>query len=337
MPRVLEHSGAAPSARTEPEQLRLFEGGIDLAELRRERAELAARSRARSTVVAYASGWRDFVAWCVAAGRSSLPASPDTVSLYVVDLARRGRLPATIAQRLAAIAAAHLEVGQASPTVHADVREVVAGVRRKLGTAPRHAKAPLAIEDLRAMVRMMPAGARGARDRCILLLGFASALRRSELSALDLADVRLERGGLVVMLRRSKTDQTGAGRELGIPRGVRRSTCPVRAYEAWLVERGHGPGPLFVQCDLNTGALSRRRLSGRGVAEVLKSAARRVGLDAARYGGHSLRAGCATAADGAGASAGVIMTRTLHKSPEMVQRYVRHGSLFDVDPLAGVL
>jgi len=337
MPRVNEHFGAAPSARTEPEQLRLFEGGIDLAELRRERAELAARKRARSTVIAYASGWRDFVAWCLSAGRSSLPASADSVSLYVVDLARRGRLPATIAQRLAAIASAHLAAGQASPTVHPDVREVVAGVRRKLGTAPRHAKAALTVEELRAMVKALPAGARGARDRCILLLGFASALRRSELSALDLADLRVERGGLVICLRRSKTDQSGAGRELGIPRGLRRFTCPVRAYEAWLVERGHAPGPVFVQCDLNTGALSRRRLSGRGVAEALKSAARRAGLDASRYGGHSLRAGCVTAADGGGASTGSIMARTGHKSVEMVQRYVRHSSLFDVDALAGVL
>lgn len=186
------------------------------------------------------------------------------------------------------------------------------------------------------MVGALPDGPRGARDRAVLLFGFASGLRRSELAVLDLVDVSSEAAGLVVQVWRSKTDQEGAGRVVGVHRGVRRATCPVRAVEAWLVERGPWPGPLFCRVSAG-GTVQRGRLSGASVAAVVKRAAERIGLDPARYGGHSLRAGCATAAAAGGASDTAIMGRTGHKSVAMVERYIRHGSLFAVDPLRGCL
>jgi len=154
-----------------------------------------------------------------------------------------GRAHATIARRTAAIAAQHAAGGHRNP-VDADVREVLAGLARRLGTAP-HRKAALEPEDLARLVLACPMGAEGARDRALLLVGFASSLRRSELAALQLADVDEVRQGLVIRLTRSKTDQLGEGREIGVHRGAREVTCPARALAAWLAKRGRWAGPLF--------------------------------------------------------------------------------------------
>jgi integrase len=187
------------------------------------------------------------------------------------------------------------------------------------------------------MVEACPPGAMGRRDRALLLLGFASSLRRSELAALQLADVDEVAQGLVIRLGRSKTDQAGVGREIGVHRGARGVSCPARALRLWLCDRGDWPGPLFCFVDRKTGAIARRPMSGESIALAVKAACARVGLDVAKYSGHSLRAGCATACSANHADALAIMQRTGHKSVEMVGRYVRHGSLFAVDPLAGVL
>jgi integrase len=344
MPQVLLETpsfGAAAClapARAEAEQLRLFDFGLDLEVLRMARASMAERRRSPNTRKAYACDWRDFCRWCDAAGRSPLPASFDTLSLYLVSLARAGRLPSTIGRRVVGISAEHLAAGFASPA-SADLREVLAGIGRELGTAPRRAKVALSVEDLKRMLATCDDGPRGARDRALLLLGFASSLRRSELASLDLVDVGFHREGLVLRIGRSKTDQAGAGRLVGVQRGRRASTCPARALSAWIVERGDWAGPLFVPLSLVGDAILHygKRLSGAAVCGVVQSAAKRAGLDPALYGGHSLRAGCATAAAASGASDVAIMSRTGHRSAAMMGRYVRPGRLFAMDPLAGVL
>jgi integrase len=340
MPQVAERA-AGPVALIAPagagaEQLRLFDSGVDVAALRIERAAITERRLSVNTRRAYRADWADFLRWCDSAGRAPLPASTDTVCLYLVGQARAEKLVATIERRCSSIAFEHLRVGARSP-INEDVREVLYGLRRKLGVAPVNAKVALSVDDLRAVLRATPEDVWGVRDRAVLLLGFASGLRRSELSALDLASVRFEPAGLVVTVARSKTDQEGLGREVGVHRGRHRLTDPVGAVTAWIRERGNWPGPLFPIIDVNTGAISRRRVSGHGLAEVVQSAVKRAGLDPARYGGHSLRAGCATAAAANGASDLAIMRRTGHSSVAMVGRYVRHASVFAVDPLAGVL
>jgi len=329
---------SAPLAQgAAPEQLWLFSGlgQVDLAALRIERAALAERGWSENTRRGYASDWKNFAAWCESAGRPALPCTSDTLQLYVVALARLGRLPATINHRAAAIAARHVAAGFRTP-LDVDVREVLNGITRRMGAAPRRAKAALSVDELRLMLGVLPDGPRGARDRAVLLIGFASGLRRSELSALELADVALEPGGLAVRLRRSKTDQTGVGRVIGVHRGLRPATCPVRAYEAWMVERGAWPGPFFCRVSLS-GQVLRRRMLASVICEAIQDAARAAGLDATRFGGHSLRAGCATAAAAGGAPDLAILERTGHKSLGMLRRYVRHASVFAVDPLRGVL
>jgi len=295
---------------------------------------LSVQARSANTRKAYAFDWADFAGWCKRAGRESLPATSDTVQLYSVGLAKAGRAVATIERRAAAIAAEHAAAGYRSP-IDVDVREVLQGLRRHLGAAPK-CKTALTPDDLVRLVESLPEGAMGTRDRALLLVGFASSLRRSELAALSLADVDEVRDGLVIRLGRCKTDQTGVGRELGVHRGAHGVSCPARALAAWLAVRGRWPGPLFCFVD-HRGGVVQRAMSGESIAVRIKSACKRAGLDPARYSGHSLRAGCATAASANGASELAIMGRTGHKSVAMVGRYVRHANLFAVDPLAGVL
>jgi len=342
MPRVEGAAlalAAVPTAH-EPEQLSLFGGGIDLMALRRERASIAESRLSPATREAYRWDWADFTRWCDCAGRVLLPASSDTVQLYAVYLAGLQRSPNTIERRCAAIAQRHLAAGFKSP-VDEDVREVLAGIRRRLGACARHAKAALSVPELRKLLAAagQGRGAAPARDRAVLLLGFASGCRRLELANLDLADVELLEAGVILHLRRSKTDQEGRGREVAVHRGECAATCPVEALEAWLRLRGPAAGPLFCRLHSRSGAVvpPGLRMSGEAVARIVQECAGRAGLDRCRYGGHSLRAGLATAAAESGASELAIMRRTGHRSVDMVQRYVRHGTLFAVNPLAGLL
>jgi len=86
--------------------------------------------------------------------------------------------------------------------------------------------------------------AKGARDAAIILLGFASAMRRSELAGLTLADVEVKPGGMLLNVRRSKTDQNGDGQVVAVAHG----NHAVAALHARLEFRGMQPGPLFTRC-----------------------------------------------------------------------------------------
>jgi integrase len=206
------------------------------------------------------------------------------------------------------------------------VRNTLKGIKRTLGTATVQ-KAPALTADIRAMVDVTDAGLIGLRDRALILLGFAGAFRRSELVALDVSDLTFNRDGLTVTLRRSKTDQEGQGRKIGIPYGSNPDTCPVRTLRAWLEETAVTGGPVFVSLNRH-GQVQPDRLSPVDIARVVKKLARRAGLDPAKYAGHSLRAGHATSAAASGASERSIMNQTGHKSVQMLRRYIREGSLF---------
>ena len=177
------------------------------------------------------------------------------------------------------------------------------------------------------MVEAADAGLIGARDRALVLLRFAGAFRRSELVGLDVEDAVFGKDGLVVTLRRSKTDQEGAGRKVGIPYGSNPETCPVRVVQAWVEQAAVTTGPLFRAVNRH-GRVQPGRLTGRAVARVVQKLATAAGLEASKYAGHSLRAGHATAAAIAGASERSIMAQTGHRSVQMVRRYIRDGNLF---------
>jgi site-specific recombinase XerD len=287
--------------------------------------EFIRASKADNTLRGYKSDWREFSAWSEAHGIRSLPASPESVASYIAECA--GHLkPGSIQRRLNAIAEAHKAVGLESPTHAPIVVNTMKGIRRTKGTAPTQ-KAPTLIDNIRAMVDATDAGIIGARDRALILLGFAGAFRRSELVGLNLEDCVFGKDGLTVTLRRSKIDQDGAGRKIGIPYGSNPETCPVRILQAWIELAGINAGPLFRSVS-RFARLQPGRLSGTDVARVVKKLADRVGLDAAKYAGHSLRAGHATSAAIAGASERSMMRQTGHRSAQMVRRYIRDGSLF---------
>jgi integrase len=297
-------------------------------------AEYASRSKSAATIKAYASGWRDFLQFCQQREVSPLPASDETVAAYLAALADRGAKAATIARRLVVISQAHKAADLTSPTTSSLVSRTHAGIRRSLGTA-QNGKAPAVVDDLKRMLEKVPSTRVGLRDRALLLVGFAGAFRRSELVSLDLADLEFSRAGLVITLRKSKTDQEGRSRRIGIPYGSAEATCPVRSLQAWLESAHIADGPVFRALD-RFQRVQPGRLSDASVARVVKRRAKAVGLDPTRYGGHSLRAGLATSAAAAGASERVIMAQTGHRSADMVRRYIRDGSLFNDNAAASV-
>jgi len=282
-------------------------------------------SKAESTLRGYQSDWRHFCAWCEAHNLGPLPAASETVASYIAGCADHLKV-GSIQRRLNAIAEAHKAVGLESPTHSAIVANTMKGIRRTLGTAAAQKTAALT-DDIRAMVDATDTGIIGVRDRALILLGFAGAFRRSELVGLDVEDCAFGKDGLTVTLRRSKTDQQGAGRKIGIPYGSNPETCPVRVLQTWLELAAIADGPVFRSISRH-GHLRPGRLSGIDVARIVKKLAERAGLDAARYAGHSLRAGHATSAAIAGASERSIMNQTGHRSVQMVRRYIRDGSLF---------
>ena len=292
-----------------------------------ERARAFARqSKAENTLRGYRGDWKDFCRWCGARELSPLPASPEAVAGYIAECAGHLKV-GSIQRRLNAIAEAHKAVGVDSPTSAGMVRNTIKGIRRTMGTAAVQ-KAAALTDDIKAMVAMTDGGLIGARDRAMILLGFAGAFRRSELIGLDVADCDFGKDGLTITLRRSKTDQDGQGRKIGIPYGSIPDTCPVRTVQMWMEQAGiTTTGPLFRSITRH-GKLRPGRLAGIDVARVVKKLAVRAGLDAAKYAGHSLRAGHATSAAIAGATERSIMNQTGHRSVQMVRRYIRDGSLF---------
>lgn len=301
-----------------------------------DRAQAYARnSTAGNTRRGYASDWKQFDAWCVGTGLASLPADPETVALYLAYLAEKHK-PATIGRHMAAIASAHKSAGYPSPSSmqHRAVAAVWHGIRRTHGTSQTQ-KAPLLTAGLRSMIESLSGRLIGTRDRALLLIGFAGAFRRSELVSLNLEDVEFAADGLVVTLRRSKTDQEGQGRKKGLPYGSNPDTCPVRSLRAWIEASGITTGPLFRPVNRH-GQMQAERLSGTAVALIVKRHAGAAGLDRAQFSGHSLRAGLATAAAIAGASERSIMNQTGHRSSAMVRRYIRDSSLFRENAAAAV-
>ncbi|WP_082167442.1 site-specific integrase, partial [Methylobacterium aquaticum] len=262
-------------------------------------------SKADATVRAYRSDAAAFTAWCARYGFRSLPASPEAVAGFLVAEAEAGRAASTIGRRLAAIKYAHRLARQPDPTDDEAVRATMKGIRRKVGTAPDQ-KAAATADIVTAMLMRVPDTLTGKRDKALLALGFAGAFRRSELVALDVADLREDPEGLWVLVRRSKVDQEGAGFEKAIPHG--RFIKPVALLRDWLDAAGITEGPVFrpvsrsgrVRANAENSGIAPR-LTTQAVADIVKRYATAAGLDAATFGAHSLRAGYITTAAERGA------------------------------------
>jgi site-specific recombinase XerC len=173
-------------------------------------AAYARAEKAASTRRAYRSDFDLFRTWCAAKGVDALPAWPETIAAFLAAEAKRGVKASTIGRRVAAIRYAHKPAGHEPPTNCEAIKATVRGIRSSIGAA-KVRKTPIVAKLARAMAHAAPPSLKGMRDRALLLLGFAGAFRRSELVALDVADIEETEDGLRVLIRRSKTDQEGQG------------------------------------------------------------------------------------------------------------------------------
>lgn len=306
----------------------------------------ADQARAANTRRAYASDVRAFGTWCGERGEVALPASPSAVLAYLIHHATTLKV-STLQRRLAAIREQHAAAGFEVDTSSAAFRDTWRGIKRAHGQ-PADKKRPLMTVDLRRAVTILPDSLAGLRDRALILVGFAAALRRSELAGLEVARrdggawIEERPDGLVVHLGRSKTDQQAEGVEIGVPYGSNMETCPVRSYRAWIKAARLKEGPAFRPIDRH-GRIGADAVTDRAVARIVQRSIEAAALAeghpaeearrlAAAYAGHSLRSGLATSAAANDAPGHAIQRQLRHKRFDTTSGYIRSGQLFRQNP-----
>jgi site-specific recombinase XerD len=294
-------------------------------DLARAAQTFASNALGVQTKKAYRSDWEDFTRWCADHQSDPLPASPTTVALYLTDRAQTLKV-SSLRRRQTSISQAHKLARLPSPTTSPEVRQVMTGIIRTLGEAPNR-KLPALAEIMHMMLNTLPDTLPGIRNRALLLLGYAGALRRSELVALTANDLEFTPEGLKVHIRRSKTDPTGLGQTIGVLFGSEPQTCPIRSLQSWMRSAGIHNGPLFRPISRG-GRIGPKALTPQSVALIVKQTAQAAGLDPAPFAGHSLRAGFATQAARAGALERHIQRTTRHRSEKVLRTYIREGELF---------
>jgi integrase len=297
---------------------------------------LARKAAAPATLRAYRADWTHYAAWCAAAGFAPVPADPATIGAYLASLAET-HAPTTIRRRLSAIGKMHRFNDLPWNPAHRDIQEPLQGLLRT-HARPVQKAAALSLAMLRQLVATCDQSTRGRRDRALLLIGFAGALRRSELVALQVEDVAIVAGGLRLRIARSKTDPAGQGAEIGLPRGKHIETCPVRAFEAWQEVAKRRAGPLFRRIS-TAGRIGDTALHPDAVRRIL---AHRVGMagivvdGVERLSAHALRAGFITEAYDRGVRDQDIMRHTRHRDLRTMRGYVQRAGLLAESP-AGLL
>ena len=293
---------------------------------------LAKKATAPATLRAYKADWTHFSHWCAAHGFVAVPAPPATVGAYLASLAG-SHAPTTIRRRLSALGKMHRFNDLAWNPGHRDIQGPLQGVLRT-HARPVQKAAALTLPMLRQLLATCDQSARGRRDRLLLLFGFVGALRRSELVALQVDDVAVVTGGLRLRIRHGKTDQTGQGTEIGLPRGRHVETCPVRAFEAWQVVARRKAGPLFRKISTG-GGIGDIALHPDAVRRILAHRVQMAGLTVegfARLSAHALRVGFITAAYDQGVRDEDIMRHTRHRDVRTMRGYVQRAGLVSDSP-----
>lgn len=295
-------------------------------------ANIIQESIAPNTRIAYARAWERFTEFCQERDYDPLPADPEHVVDFLVEQAtqptRRGQPLAmgTVVLLRSAINQKHRSRGLASPTTDAEVVEVMRGLTRIRGAAVRRVEAlrEYHIEDMLGCCgeRLI-----GLRDAALLALGFAAALRRSEICALQVRDCELEPDGsrMILTIRRSKTDQQGLGQRIAIPEGKR--IQPIMRLRRWLLASGITDGFVFQSMN-RSGGIKGRPLHNSDIPRLIKAYAARIGLQPKNFSGHSLRAGFVTSAAAHHARLDKIMEVTRHRNPATVLQYIRDANVF---------
>ena len=273
-------------------------------------------SKANNTLRAYQSDFKDFSAFCAKNGLSSIPTQPKIIALYITQLSKACKF-STLKRRIASISVIHKLKGHYLDTKHPIIMENLHGIKRTLGSRQK-AKKPILINDLKLIIKAIDEDKKWKiRNKALILIGFSGGFRRSELVNIDYEDIEFVSEGVKILIKRSKTDQSGEGIIKAIPYFDNKEFCPVLALKEYVKNKfvNNNSGKIF-------------EISDKSVALIIKRFAEKAGLDASKYAGHSLRSGFATTAAEFGAEERNIMAMTGHKTTQMVRRYIQEANLF---------
>ena len=289
----------------------------DLKGLEDETLKNLRNSKAQNTLRAYASDFRHFKNFCIDNNVKYLPSDPRIISLYLTKLAKTSKF-STLKRRIASISVIHKMKGHYLDTKHPIIIENLLGIKRVNGSNQK-AKKPILINDLKLIINVIDetkqVNKRKIRDKAIILVGFSGGFRRSELVNIEYEDIEFVNEGVKIIIKRSKTDQSGEGMTKAIPYFDNKSFCPVISLKNWIDNSEAKSGKIF-------------DISDKSVALIIKKYASLSGLDPNKYGGHSLRSGFATSTAESGAEERNIMAMTGHKTTQMVRRYIQEANLF---------
>ena len=311
----------------------------DIKALQEETLKNLQSSKAKNTVRAYKSDFKDFGLFCVKNGFKTLPSDPKIVSLYLTYLSTKHIKLSTIKRRLVSIGVIHKMKGHYLDTKHPIIIENLMGIKRRKGIVQK-GKKPILINDLKKIIDVINEqkieDIKKLRDKSIILIGFSGGFRRNEIVSLDVEDLDFVFEGLKITVRRSKTDQFGEGLTKGLPYFENKIYCPVTTLQRWLNVSKIKRGPLFRRFSKGS-KLTNNRLTDQTVALIIKHYLNYTNINSSNYSGHSLRSGFATSAAEAGAEERSIMAMTGHKSTEMVRRYIKEADLFKNNALNKIL
>tara|TARA_Y100001935_G_scaffold179665_1_gene148753 strand:- start:97 stop:1002 length:906 start_codon:yes stop_codon:yes gene_type:complete len=293
----------------------------DLKSLEIETLKNLKNSKAKNTLRAYQSDFRDFSIFCERNGFTSLPSQPKIIALYITHLSKSSKF-STLKRRIASISVLHKLKGHYLDTKHPILMENLLGIKRTLGSRQK-AKKPILINDLKLIIKVI--NQYKIRDKALILIGFAGGFRRSELVNIYYDDIEFVEEGVKILIKRSKTDQSGEGVIKAIPYFDNKEFCPVIALKNFINYKfkDKKEGKIF-------------DISDKSVALIIKRYAEKAGLDPSKYAGHSLRSGFATTAAEFGAEERNIMAMTGHKTTQMVRRYIQEANLFKNNALKNI-
>ncbi len=274
-------------------------------------------SKSKNTLRAYKADYKDFDIFCSQNNFQSMPADPKILSLYLTHLSKNSKF-STLKRRLASISSVHRIKGHYIDIKHPIIIENLLGIKRNKGIK-QTSKKPLLINEIKLIIDVINNSniklLRRIRDKALILLGFSGGFRRSELVNLEYEDLDFVSEGVKILIKRSKTDQSGEGMIKALPYFPTATYCPVENLKTWLTQSNIEKGKIF-------------DISDKSVALIIKKYANLAGLDSRKYAGHSLRSGFATSTAEKGAEERSIMAMTGHKSNQMVRRYIQEANLF---------
>ena len=319
---------------------------LTVANLKEKIADYARHAFAKNTIINYESDWKNFAIWCKLLNINPLSITHKTLTAYITTLAERRYKASTIQRKISGIVK-YCE----TKNIHVDVQNkefkiVWQGIRRKLGLA-KQGKEPILLKDLEEILENIPQSTAGIRDKALLMFGWFSAMRRSEIVQLNWQDITFIKEGIIVNIRQSKTDKFGEGQKIAIlkrPQLYQGRPCPIKHLKSWQelncneavfcsVTKGStakgstAKGSTAQGSRTKGGRITGIRLSGIDVARIVKKWA--LNFDVRKVAGHSLRRGFVTTAVNHGIRNHIIMKTTRHKSSKMIDDYTGDTSLIE--------